>query len=87
VPPECLGLALVRAVDMPRRLLYMLTAVDEDTLSRVTAIAVGRLDLPPSLLQAGAVVTPYLSLFCISAEATGSGGGRARKNVERARIA
>ena len=39
---DCLGMGIVRAVDMPARLLYVLTPLDPDTLEQVTTLQVGR---------------------------------------------
>lgn len=43
-PPACLGLGLVRAVDVPKRLLYVLTPLDKAALQTVDILQVrGRL--------------------------------------------
>jgi polynucleotide 5'-hydroxyl-kinase GRC3/NOL9 len=39
-PPACLGVGLVRAVDMAQGLLYLLTPVDLGTLEQVTILQV-----------------------------------------------
>ena len=37
---ECLGVGIVRAVDMPAGVLYVLTPLDPDTLDQVTTLQV-----------------------------------------------
>jgi hypothetical protein len=45
---------------------------------------VGKLELPASLLQLGdEAVSPYLTLFSLSAEGTASGGSKSRGTLER----
>lgn len=88
-PPllPCLGLAIVRAVDMRARCLYVLTDAAPELLQCVGALVVGRLELPPSLVAGGEVAWPYSHLFGLSAEATGAGAaGRARKNLSRSSL-
>ncbi|KAG2442881.1 hypothetical protein HXX76_002960 [Chlamydomonas incerta] len=88
-PPllPCVGLAIVRAVDMEARCLYLLTDAAPELLQCVGALVVGRLELPPSLVVGGEVAWPYSQLFGLSAEATGAGAaGRARKNLSRSSL-
>ncbi|GAX82229.1 hypothetical protein CEUSTIGMA_g9657.t1 [Chlamydomonas eustigma] len=85
-PVKCLGLGLVRAVDMEARKLYILTPLMQDwvKLQQVDTLMVGKTELPSSLLQVGdSAVTPYLSLFCLPTEGTASGGSKSRKTLER----
>ncbi len=92
-PPPCLGVGLVRAVDMRRRVLYLLTPLPEEAMREVGLLLVGRAagELPSSLLQAGqaAAAAPYLSLFAlggVSGAAAGATAGKARRNVGRSRL-
>ncbi|GLC63737.1 hypothetical protein PLESTF_000068700 [Pleodorina starrii] len=87
-PPllPCVGLGIVRAVDMTNRTAYVLTDVDGDVLECVGALVVGRLELPGSLVVGGEVAWPYQQLFGLSAEATGAGAGKARKNLSRSSL-
>ncbi len=55
-------------------------------LECVGVLVVGRLELPASLVAGGEVAWPYQQPFCLAAEATGAGGGRARRNVSRAAL-
>ncbi len=45
---------------------------------------VGRLELPPELLQGGAFASPYLSIGSIAAGGTGAGVIKSRNNLLRA---
>lgn len=85
-PPECVGVGLVRAVDMASRTLYLLTPTPLETMERVTTLAVGRAagdQLPHGLLQAGAagLGCPYRALFCLPL--VGSAGAGVMKGTRR----
>ncbi|GLI68858.1 hypothetical protein VaNZ11_013403 [Volvox africanus] len=84
-PPllPCVGLGIVRAVDMASRVAYVLTDADADVLECVGVFVVGRLELPGSLVVGGGVAWPYQQLFGLVAEATGAKSGKARKNLSR----
>lgn len=47
-------------------------------------VQVGRLELPPELLQAGAFASPYLSIGSMAAGGTGAGVIKSRNNLLRA---
>jgi polynucleotide 5'-hydroxyl-kinase GRC3/NOL9 len=81
---KCLGIALIRAVDVPGDKLYVLTPLDDDTLERVNVLEIGRLELPTDLLQTSQYQSPYLTLHSLSAIASGSAPQRARNNLIRA---
>ncbi|KAK9813030.1 hypothetical protein WJX72_007830 [[Myrmecia] bisecta] len=75
---ECVGAAVVRTVDAAKGLLYLLTSVPEAVLQQVTTLQVGRMELPSSLLQTGAIMSPYLTSWSISTEGTGAALNRGR---------
>ncbi|CAL5222401.1 g4760 [Coccomyxa viridis] len=81
---ECLGVALVRAVDAEAGLLYVLSPLPLSSLQHVNLVQVGRLDLPPELLQSGEIVCPYLSSWSLSTVGTGAGAIKSRNNLQRA---
>ncbi|KAK9860421.1 hypothetical protein WJX84_005725 [Apatococcus fuscideae] len=81
---RCLGMGIVRGVDMAQQLLYLLTPLSQAHLERVTRLQVGRLDLPPQLLHAGNLMSPYLATWCISTEGTGAGAIKSRNSLPRA---
>lgn len=88
-PPllPCLGMGLVRAVDMATRTAYVLADVGggEQGLGRVGVLSVGRLELPGGLLVGGEVASPYQQLFSLAADAAaGAGAVKSRKNLARA---
>ncbi len=91
--PVCVGVGLVRAVDMVRRRLWLVTPVGSEDLESVDCLLVGRhaAELPASLLQAAALgaAAPHLTLFGLggaTGAAAGAAGGKARRNVQRARL-
>lgn len=67
-----------------RGVLYLLTPLAEEVLEEVAMIQTGRLELPPQLLQAGHLTSPYLSISLIRTEGTGAGIARSRNNLIRA---
>eukprot|EP00884_Botryococcus_braunii_P005046 jgi/Botrbrau1/14542/Bobra.0212s0009.1 len=82
--PQCLGIGIVRSVDVSRGLLYILTPILGEELEEVGMLQLGRLELPAQLLQAGPFTSPYLRESLISAEGTGAGIARSRNNLIRA---
>ena len=50
----------------------------------VSVLQVGRLELPPELLQGGGFAAPYLSVGSIAADGTGAGAVKSRNNLLRA---
>lgn len=82
-PRNCVGLGLVRAVDVHTGRLYMLCAVGREVMASVATLEVGKLELPVHLLQCGELTSPYLSQHSISAEGTGAATVRPRNNIMR----
>ncbi|KAK9828014.1 hypothetical protein WJX81_000356 [Elliptochloris bilobata] len=82
VPPRQLCCAL--NVDAAARRVYLLTPLGERNLQRVTTMQVGRLELPPELMQGGGFASPYLSIGSIAADGTGAGMIKSRNNLLRA---
>jgi len=80
----CLGLGLVRAVDANAGMAYVLSPLTEDRLQMVDALEVGRLELPPALLQTKKYLSPYLALHSLASSGTGAGAIKSRNNLLRA---
>ncbi|CAL8467483.1 g7021 [Coccomyxa elongata] len=80
----CMGVGIVRAVDMTQGRAYMLAPLDLGSMQKVNVLQVGRLELPPELLQSGPVVSPYLSTWSIGTAGTGAGAIKSRNNLARA---
>ena len=81
---ECVGLGIVRSVNVATRMLYILTSVhDQTVLQSVNHVVIGRLDLPPHLLQTDQFKSPYLALHAMTAEGTAAGSGKSRNNLLR----
>lgn len=60
-------------------------AIAERDVTNIMMVAqVGRLELPPELLQSGPVVSPYLSTWSIGTAGTGAGAIKSRNNLARA---
>ena len=79
----CLGLGIVRSIDVSSNKLYILTPLDTKTVQRVTHLLVGKLELPSSLLQTETFKSPYLALHAMASEGTGAGAGKSRNNLLR----
>jgi hypothetical protein len=83
-PAQCLGLGIVRAVDVPEGLLYLITPEDPASgfpSDHAKRLVRGSLSIPTLLLHAPTLPChPYLS-----GESAGEGGGlmKARNNVKR----
>jgi len=84
-PLKCLGMGIIRSVNIATRTLYILTPEPEDILSLVQHLVVGKIDLPTSLLQTQRFKSPYLALHALSAEGTAAGSGKSRNNLQRNR--
>ena len=86
LPPvsRCLGVGLVRAVDGVSGKLFLLTPLSLLQLEDVHTLEVGRLELPPTLLQTGKFQSPYLTLHSLSTAGTGAGVIKSRNNLLRA---
>lgn len=81
--PACLGIGIVRAVSAQENLLYILTPLRGNLLNKVNHIILGKLELPPALLQTDSHKSPYLALHALSTGGTGAGSGKARNNLMR----
>lgn len=83
-PMPCLGLGIVRAVDAQSGRIWVLTDVGEEAVQVVDCLQVGRLELPPALLQTGRHLSPYLALHSLATAGTGAGASKSRNNLLRA---
>lgn len=82
-PAPCLGLGLIRAVDGSAQKAFLLTPLSLNELEKVERMEVGRLELPPALLQTGRFQSPYLALHSLSTAGTGAGAIKSRNNLLR----
>eukprot|EP00455_Lapot_gusevi_P054538 TRINITY_DN8761_c0_g5_i1.p1 TRINITY_DN8761_c0_g5~~TRINITY_DN8761_c0_g5_i1.p1 ORF type:complete len:369 (+),score=41.81 TRINITY_DN8761_c0_g5_i1:385-1491(+) len=82
----CLGLGIVRSIDLSRQLLYLLTPLPLSHLRHVTTLVKGTLDLPATLCFQSCPlhVDPYLAADCITASVGSK--QKARKNLQRKRL-
>ena len=83
MPPPCLGVGLIRAIDGAAQKAYILTPLSLKELRRVERLEVGRLELPPALLQTARFQSPYLTLHSLSTAGTGAGAIKSRNNLMR----
>ncbi|KAG8458280.1 hypothetical protein KFE25_001572 [Diacronema lutheri] len=91
-PPrvECVGLGIVRAVDVCKGELHILTPVPFDALQRVNTIVRGALQLPAAIMIGGAqpmAAMPYLTAESVTDAAAGAARMRSRNNLARATTA
>eukprot|EP00873_Tetraselmis_striata_P015387 jgi/Tetstr1/435651/TSEL_024551.t1 len=80
----CLGVALLRSLDLDAGVAHLLTPAPRGCLGGVEELQVGSLELPPQLLASERFISPYAAPFCLPAEGTGAGRTRARNNLKRA---
>lgn len=59
--PWCVGLGIVRGVDVQRGLLYVITPVDVQHLQSVDLLLQGLIEIPRSVLQVKGCESPYMS--------------------------
>jgi hypothetical protein len=80
----CLGVALIRSIDVAAGVMHLLTPTPPAKLASVVELHVGSLELPPQMLQSERYISPYCSFFCMPSEGTGAGRTRSRNNLKRA---
>jgi polynucleotide 5'-hydroxyl-kinase GRC3/NOL9 len=91
-PPlvHCLGLGLVRAVDVTRGELHIVTPVTLAQLQCVNTVVRGNLALPASMITGGAqpmAAMPYFTVESVTDAGTGAASMRSRNNLGRATMA
>ncbi|XXG42462.1 hypothetical protein AAC387_Pa01g2737 [Persea americana] len=59
--PWCVGLGIVRAVDVSKGLLYVITPVAQHNLEKVDILLQGFIEIPTRLLQVSGCMSPYMS--------------------------
>ncbi|XP_066313679.1 polynucleotide 5'-hydroxyl-kinase NOL9-like isoform X2 [Miscanthus floridulus] len=59
--PYCVGLGIVRGVDVQKGLLYLITPVPLQRLQSVDLLQQGLIEIPTTLLQVRGCVSPYMS--------------------------
>ena len=69
---------------LPRELLLeVLGSLPLDAAARCTALALGRLELPPALLATPQHAAPYLTAWALAPEGSGGATMRSRNNIQR----
>ena len=76
-----MGLALVRSVDAQG--LYLLTPLPLTSACAASRLLLGRLQLPPALLQTAALCSPFLTPLALAQDGSGGGAMRSRNNILR----
>ncbi|KAJ3694113.1 hypothetical protein LUZ60_009593 [Juncus effusus] len=59
--PWCIGLGIVRGIDVSRGLLYVITPIPIQSLQKVDLLIQGLIEIPTSLLQVKGCASPYMS--------------------------
>ncbi|XP_047061046.1 polynucleotide 5'-hydroxyl-kinase NOL9-like [Lolium rigidum] len=59
--PWCVGLGIVRGIDVQRGLLYVITPVPVDCLQSIDLLLQGLIDIPRSIMQVKGCISPYMS--------------------------
>jgi polynucleotide 5'-hydroxyl-kinase GRC3/NOL9 len=73
LPPLCIGLGIVRGVDMKKGIFYVITPISLEQLQQVDTLLQGHVEIPEQLLQAEGHISPYLCRDSIAIEGTGAG--------------
>jgi len=71
--PLCLGLGIVKAVDMRKGVFYISTPVPQEQLQHVDILLQGRVEIPVPLLMARGFMCPYLKKTSQIVEGVGAG--------------
>lgn len=71
--PLCLGLGIVKAVDVTRGVFYISTPVPQEQLKQVDILLQGRVEIPVPLLMAKGYLCPYLKERSQLVEGVGAG--------------
>uniref|UniRef100_A0ACD5VGA6 Uncharacterized protein n=1 Tax=Avena sativa TaxID=4498 RepID=A0ACD5VGA6_AVESA len=58
--PWCVGLGIVRGIDVQRGLLYVITPVPAECLQSVDLLLQGLIEIPRSIMQVKGCVSPYM---------------------------
>ncbi|KAJ4765959.1 Polynucleotide 5'-hydroxyl-kinase grc3 [Rhynchospora pubera] len=58
--PWCIGLGIIRGIDVSRGLLYVITPVPIQSLQKVDILLQGLIEIPTRLLQVHGCVSPYM---------------------------
>jgi len=78
----CVGVGMIKMIDVERRLFYIVTPVSPTDLKQVNTLVRGSLELPPSIIIKEATInTPYLTSDAISA--LGSSLMKGRSDLQR----
>lgn len=83
-PLECLGLGIVRGIDSATGSVFILSPLTAAQIQKVDTLQIGRLHLPPALLQAPGLLAPHLALFSLAADCSGARSMKSRGNLQRA---
>eukprot|EP01132_Coremiostelium_polycephalum_P001125 gene1125-1430_t len=74
---ECLGLGIIRSIDIENGVFYIVTPIDFEQLQKANVILKGSIDIPPSVTistsSKGDIFSPYFCLESLSKYGTGSG--------------
>ncbi|KAK9747979.1 hypothetical protein RND81_02G027800 [Saponaria officinalis] len=68
--PLCVGLGIVRGIDVSKNLLYVITPVPLSTLASVDSILQGFVQIPTGLLQVQGCISPYMSANVLPEESS-----------------
>lgn len=81
--PICVGLGIVRGIDIFKGLFYVITPVPVCTLQNVDMFLQGFIEIPVSLLQSQRLICPYMSSNTISREGTGAASVKYSKQRDK----
>ncbi|GAM20745.1 hypothetical protein SAMD00019534_039200 [Acytostelium subglobosum LB1] len=87
---ECLGLGVVRSIDVENRLLFILTPIPHDQLEQCSILLKGSISMSPesslTVTSKGSILTPYLKLELVNNSGSGT-MERGWKTLKRSRPA
>lgn len=83
---SCVGLGIIRAVDVATKSFFITTPEPLSKLKNVNVLLKGEMELPSALLLSGQIIqekTPYLTTSSLAKEGSGSAEMKSRNNIKR----
>ena len=77
---ECIGVGLVRGVDVKKNLLYVVSPLTIRDMHRIDTILLGELEMPLDSVHDSSLPYAYVAPHCVAVDWTGAGTVKNRRN-------
>ena len=78
---ECIGVGLVRGVDIKKNLMYVISPLTIRDMHRVDTILLGDLEMPLESVHDSTLPYAYVAPHCVAVDWTGAGTVKNRRNT------